>query len=687
MKLRRIKPFLFFLLCIYAPVLLSAQVIRHSYRFYNNLSVSPPECGPDLTQAVSPGNCGAPASPGSYTFENLPACGLVRTVYSNNIYWGLRYDNAAGTITGTYTIHMYVKNTDWGPGIWTRIIDFSNGASDDGIYYRSTINTQDRCMYFYPSGLVGACPYFNLSTYYLLTFTRNGATGVIDVYVNNTLFNSFTDAAGRYKGTAGVPVCIYRDDAQISCESGAANFAYLSFTNIYSNQQTVDSVYNAICTIANAPSADFSFNPTRSCNFPENIEVTYTGSIAPPGTGYSFSWNWDGGNVVSGSGMGPYVINWPTPGVKNVTLTINNTGCGSSISNTHSISLLPKNQTTVNQNICSGQSYQGYSATGTYTDTFHLAGGCDSIRLLNLTVNSPVQTHISQTICSGTAYQGHSATGIYNDTFATAAGCDSVRILNLTVTPPPVTSLSQSICAGSSFLGYTATGNYNDTFSTAAGCDSVRVLHLTVKPVARTTVVQTICVGQTFLGYSATGTYRDTFPSANGCDSIRTLNLTVITDPAPQLGPDRSFCTGDSIILEPGVFNSYLWQDGNTSNVYVVKHTGLYTVALTGNCGVQNDDVFITELPCVISFPSAFSPNGDGLNESFGIMNAPPLQSYQLLVYNRWGQKIFESGKATLRWNGTFNGKLQPNGVYTWYCVYVKNGVTKRMRGTVVLVR
>lgn len=686
MKTRYYRHLLFFL-CVFTPVLLPAQIVRHSYRFYNNLSVSPPECGPDLTQVQAPGTCNGPASPGSYTFESLPACALARTVYHTNMHWGLRYPNSSGAVTGTYTIHMYVKNTDWGTHTWSRIIDFSNGGADAGIYYKSTTGSSDRCLDFYPSGIVGACPYFSIGTYYLLTFTRNAATNIIDVYVNNNLFTSYNDAAGRYVGATGTPIYIYRDDAVVSCESGEANFAYLSFTNQYSSQQTVDSVYNVICTIANSPSAEFSFIPQQVCNFPENVTVNYTGSIAPPGTGYSFSWNWDGGTVVSGSGMGPFVINWSTPGVKTVTLTITNTSCGTTIGTSHTIRLSSQTPTTINQTICSGTSYQGYTAAGTYNDTFHLPGGCDSIRILNLTVTPPAMTHASQTICNGTSFEGYTATGIYTDTFATAAGCDSIRILTLTVTPPVTTHINRSICAGQSSEGYTTTGTYTDTLSLANGCDSIRVLHLTVNPVARTSISQTICTGQTYLGYSIGGIYHDTFPLVNGCDSIRTLVLTVVTDAVPQLGADRSFCTGDSIILEPGVFNSYVWQDGSTSNIYIAKRTGLYTVSVAGNCGVQNADVFITELPCVISFPSAFSPNGDGLNETFGILHAPALQSYQLVVYNRWGQKVFESDKASVSWNGRYNDKLQPNGAYTWYCVYTRNGETRRVKGTVLLIR
>jgi len=625
---------------IHLSVPAAAQLIRHSYHFYNNFSASAPDCGPDLTQSQAGGNCNPAVQPGSFISDTFPGCGLTRTVYHNNIHWGLGYPNTAGTITSTYTIHVYVKTTNWGTLPWVRIIDFTNGLSDNGIYYKQETASPDRCIDFWPNGIVGPCPYFNSSTYYLLTFTRNGATGMLNVYVNNTLFSSYNDAAGIYTGTAGTPVYIYRDDQPVPCESGEANFGYLAFTNQFSSQTMVDSVYNLICSIANpGGTSTFSVTPNPVCT-PNNITVTYTGNIASPGTGYSFNWNWDGGTVVSGSAMGPYVINWSTPGIKNVTLTITNNSCGNQNSNTQQILIGSKSASTVNQTICEGQSFLGYTTSGNYIDTLRDAAGCDSVRTLNLTVK----------------------TGSFS-------------------------TISQSICEGQSLLGYTVTGVYKDTFVIANGCDSIRTLNLTVTPVSYYTFAQSICEGQSFLGYTATGIYKDTFITANGCDSIRTLNLTVLSKPAPDLGPDKELCRDDSLILNPGPFTSYLWQDGSTREYFEVKQPGIYSVAVTNNCGTATDAITITERVCIIYFPSAFTPDGNGRNDLFKILNAFNLQEYDLSVYNRWGQKLFHTKNVANGWDGTFNGQLQNTGVFIWICRFKKNNIENKMKGTVVLIR
>lgn len=616
-----------------------AQVVSHTYQFYNTLTQSS-SCGDSLIPVQAAGNCNASTSAGVYVMDSLPACALRRPVYHTNLHWGLRYSNASSVIQSTYTIHLYLKNTTWSNAVWARIIDFSNGTTDAGIYFKSSGSSPDRCIDFYPSGIVGPCPYFNDSTYYLLTFTRDGVTKKIDVYVNNTLFTSYLDASNRYVGTAGVPIHIYRDDQVVPCESGAANFAYLSFTNQYSDQATVDSVYNHICSIANTFSNDFSYSPAQICSLTQPITFMYTGTVQPPGTGYTFIWNWDGGNVVSGAGMGPYSVLWSTAGIKNVSLKIINNTCGDSIVRSIPVTIQSPTIVTINQSICEGQSYQGYTLSGTYADTFPRPGTCDSI-----------------------------------------------RILQLTIKPKILTTILKTICQGGSYLGYNNSGTYLDTFTAANGCDSIRALILTVNPVTSTALQKTICEGDNFLGYTLPGSYVDTFLSANGCDSIRTLQLQVRPAPKPNLGNDRDLCEGDSAILSPGIFSSYLWQDNSTLDHLVVKQPGTYSVKVTDSCGTASHSINVRVHNCAIVFPSAFTPNGDGRNDRFGPTYTNSIKNYRLKIYNRWGQLMFQTNDHLKSWDGTINGLAQETGVFAWVCTFEQKGKQQQLKGTVVLIR
>jgi gliding motility-associated-like protein len=317
--------------------------------------------------------------------------------------------------------------------------------------------------------------------------------------------------------------------------------------------------------------------------------------------------------------------------------------------------------------------------------------------LFNLTIpvaNIPfvpgaISSLLTISICQGQNYAGYTTSGTYIDTLISVYGCDSIRTLILTVKPGSYSSIAQTICSGQTYSGYNVSGTYIDTLLATNGCDSIRTLILTVNPKSYSAVGQTICSGQTYSGYSTSGNYIDTLVAANGCDSIRTLQLAVLPRPSPDLGADKNLCSGDSLILYPGQFDSYLWQDGTTQNHVTVKQPGLYSVVVTNNCGTAKDEIIIKEKICDIYFPSSFTPNHDGKNDLFKILGAYNLSDYHLTIYNRWGQRVFETADYLKGWNGIVNGQLQETATFVWYCEFNKSGNPNKtkMKGTVTLIR
>ncbi|HZV70552.1 MAG TPA: hypothetical protein VFG10_13450 [Saprospiraceae bacterium] len=83
--------------------------------------------------------------------------------------------------------------------------------------------------------------------------------------------------------------------------------------------------------------------------------------------------------------------------------------------------------------ICEGGSYEGYTDSGIYIDTFSALTGCDSIRSLELTVNTYFRDTLVRTICSGDSVEGYTQSGIYADTFPNTEGCPFIRVIRLTV--------------------------------------------------------------------------------------------------------------------------------------------------------------------------------------------------------------------------------------------------------------
>ena len=148
---------------------------------------------------------------------------------------------------------------------------------------------------------------------------------------------------------------------------------------------------------------------------------------------------------------------------------------------------------TWNRSICEGQSFslsgQSYTTSGTYQGRrFGTGGSCDTLITLNLNV-IPRQTILpAVTRCFNQPYAFNglslTASGTYYDTLINSLGCDSILLLNLTVNPSYNQSQSIVVCSGTSFAfggqNLTTSGNYSHTYTTVNGCDSLVNLNLTI---------------------------------------------------------------------------------------------------------------------------------------------------------------------------------------------------------------
>jgi len=248
-------------------------------------------------------------------------------------------------------------------------------------------------------------------------------------------------------------------------------------------------------------------------------------------------------------------------------------GCDSTVF--LNLDVLSQPETTLDEDICLGQSYQvgssSYNATGTYTDVLLAANGCDSTVTLNLNVIEPIVNNITRRICTGQSYTVGSSTysqaGNYVDTLANFIGCDSIVLLTLTIEDVIRDTLAASICEGESFTvagtAYSTTGFYDNDFITASGCDSIFYLDLTVVPIRYTSLDRTICDGESVsVGtstYDATGAYQDVLTSAEtGCDSVVSLSLQVLNVPRTPLVENicdgETYTVGSSDYSTTGIF-------------------------------------------------------------------------------------------------------------------------------------
>jgi gliding motility-associated-like protein len=179
--------------------------------------------------------------------------------------------------------------------------------------------------------------------------------------------------------------------------------------------------------------------------------------------------------------------------------------------------------------------------------------------------------------------------------------------------------------------------------------------------------------------------------------SVFSLPLTLSPAPLPSvvLSDQDYLCTGTNTPLDAGAdFNSYIWQDGSAGRYMNITTAGLYKVTVTDSLGcTASDSVIIKNCSRNIYVPSAFSPNGDGTNDVFRVFASPDdVTEFTMQVFNRWGEKIFESNSVLIGWNGMKTGNYCPGDSYIWIVRYKETAggpaselVTKK--GTVELVR
>jgi len=175
----------------------------------------------------------------------------------------------------------------------------------------------------------------------------------------------------------------------------------------------------------------------------------------------------------------------------------------------------------------------------------------------------------------------------------------------------------------------------------------------------------------------------------NGCFAADTAVIGVMLKPVIHLS-DTFFCKGDQLILDPRVAatDEVLWQNTSATHTYRITTSGTYSVHTSNTCGEDKKDINVIEKLCKIIMPNAFTPNGDNMNDLFRLKDVGLVRKFQMMVYNRLGQQIFETSNPEKGWDGTLNGIQQPSGTYVWLINYIDlENNPGSAKGYVVLLR
>jgi gliding motility-associated-like protein len=162
----------------------------------------------------------------------------------------------------------------------------------------------------------------------------------------------------------------------------------------------------------------------------------------------------------------------------------------------------------------------------------------------------------------------------------------------------------------------------------------------------------------------------------------------------------NKICSEDSVLLlaidSSNYRNAYTWHpqhyffEGNGPKAWgKIDNSGFITLNVVNEFGcTASDSLYLnTEQCCKVSFPTAFTPNGDGKNDVF----RPIFEGFHRFsvfrVVNRWGQTVFETTNSNGHWDGTLNGEPQDLGVYFYMLKYDCNNETVIEKGEVTLIR
>ncbi len=346
------------------------------------------------------------------------------------------------------------------------------------------------------------------------------------------------------------------------CPSNDPQFVLITFSTNYiaMSGSDGDALYiDDIEFIYNANLSSITVNGQNIPNFNQNTTEYYV-DVECGGTNYI--------SATTASPRASYTTSLSSDG-KTATITVNH----GDKTKTYTVHYHPAVTTQIADHICKGDSYsqngftipmQNNAGTFSFSNSYPLANGCDSVVELSLTVNPTYNTNVDLTICSSATYNFHGQIvdqpGTYYTTLTSQYGCDSTITLNLAVDSYYQVNLSEHICEGdmSTTPGFEgrADAGIDTLFLTATNsCDSLVVLVLEVGQIDNIQLFDSIEVDNEYSNYgfdiaaiheAGEVTFTNTLTNADGCDSIVTLRLKVLPKPiTPEPEPTPEVVTFD----------------------------------------------------------------------------------------------------------------------------------------------
>lgn len=429
-------------------------------------------------------------------------------------------------------------------------------------------------------------------------------------------------------------------------------------TSSISVSPTANTTYSVI--VNNGGCADtIPMNVTVSPGLALSYSVT-------PATCYGIN---NGSSIISASGgTQPYNYVWSSgstsssvsglsPGTYTVTVTDVSGGCAG----TQTINIT-----------------QPTAITATLTSTPDACGGNSGTATVSVSGGNGNYSYLWNPSASSTSVISGLSAGTYSITVTDAKGCTKDSTVVVVATGSlSATSTNDTICSGQSAT-LSAAGGVSYVWSNGSTTGTI-----SVSPSSTTT-------------YSAvvtSGTCKDTIFS------------TVLVYPKPTISAfsTSTITVGNSVTLTATGSISYFWSNGQTTSSIIVSPNVTTTYCASSGAGQCTDTacvtVFVEPINCApvsnedaFVLPSAFSPNKDGQNDAWRLLYVPLLADciaeFEVAVYNRWGEKVFEGTNINFSWDGSYRGKTEDSAVFAYYIMGTfKDGTKIKKKGNISLLK
>jgi gliding motility-associated-like protein len=186
------------------------------------------------------------------------------------------------------------------------------------------------------------------------------------------------------------------------------------------------------------------------------------------------------------------------------------------------------------------------------------------------------------------------------------------------------------------------------------------------------------------------GDYTLLVTDSMGCSDQKSIRLVVSDNPLAAFHSADTLRVPLNYILEAGTgLSYYLWNTGAETESIAIQASGMYSVEMISNVGCYGIDsvyvLILTDEPPLecLFVPNAFTPDGDGLNDIFKAVSMCELSFYNMQIYNRWGEKLYETDDISTGWDGKKDGIVLPGDVYVYKITYKEAGTPTEAMNTI----